>query len=213
MNRALYWMPQCDLSSFPEAFRAWYGWRFLRAHGQRGHILTPSNEPWPSSETLVPVKGQVWYARQWQKVPARIKPSAVTVEVPVPQGVSDAGLALLSCAQESFALRRIVLTRPQNLTLERLETSVATLLESLGVAIWIDGQSFGSDAASYLLARYPSLQVTGISEEWLGRMAEIADRPLYLFDYSDAEPVPIARPPRFPILEDTNMLPPGWRTR
>lgn len=213
MNRALYWMPQCDVSSFPEAFRAWYGERFLRAHGCRGHILTPSDEPWPSSETLVPIKGRVWYVRQWQKVPARMKPSAVTVEIPVPQGVSDTGLALLSRAQESFALQRIVLTRPPNLTLERLETSTETLLESLNVAIWIDGQSFGRDAAGYLLAKYPSLQVIGVSEEWLSRMAEIADRPLYLFDYSDAEPVPVPCPPRFSVLEDTNRLPPGWRTR
>lgn len=217
MSRALYWMPQCDVSPFPEAFRAWYGHRFLAAHGQRGHILTPSAEAWSSSETLVPIKGQVWYVRQWQKVTARSKPRAVTVEIPVPQGVTDPGLALLSRAQESYPLNRIVLTRPQNLTLDRMETSIATLLESLSAIVWLDGESFGADAASYLLVKYPSLQVSRVSEEWLGRIGEIADRPLYLFDYSEAAPVPIPRPPHFPVLDDepsgAYMLPPGWRTR
>ncbi|NMP23009.1 hypothetical protein [Sulfobacillus harzensis] len=218
MTCPIYWMPQCDLGTVPDdRFRRWHGQRFLSLWGNRGHILAPGPEIWPSMETLMPMKNHVWYCRTWQKVPARSKPAACTVELPVPHGVADAALTLLNRVLDVLPLKRLVLTRPAGLALDAAEHSILTLMDSVTDRIWLDAASFGWTGLSYLLAQHPHLQAVGAAEPQLVRLAEITKRPLQLMDFSGQPAVDIPLLPRYPIFPDEysrdNSLPPGWRSR
>lgn len=214
---AIDWMPECHLKDGPDPFRVWHGRRFLARYGGRGHIVTPGRESWPSSETLSPVLGRSWYCRTWEKFSVRTKPTNATVEIPVPQGVSDPGLTLLDRVLQKLSLQRLIVTRPEGLSLDRAEHSILTLLESVTDNLWLDTTSFGWDGVTYLLAKYSVLRAAGASADKLVRLSEILNRPLNLVDFSGLAPLPVPPPPRFPIWPDgsseANSLPPGWRSR
>lgn len=220
MNEPLLWMPTLDASVLPSAFQEWHIRRFLKRHAGYGHILTSTSGPWASMESLTPQKGGHWYCRTWVKIPAREKPLDATVELNVPLGIQDPALDLLNRVMEILPVRRLVLTRPSTLPLDRVLPSLHTLLESITASIWLDRESFGWDAVSYLAAWNPRLHIAGIGDEELAaltRLAEMLDRPVALSDFGHDQPHLLQPAFAHAVSQDPpralNSLPLGGRSR
>jgi hypothetical protein len=203
MNQPLLWVPTLDLSNIPPAFRVWYADRFIKRHGGRGHIISPEPGPWDSLELLNPQPGTIWYCRQEQIRSQHPIPAATTLDMPLPQGGADPVLRLLSHIQRHSPIRRLVVRRPSGMPLDRVEMALTTLMESLSTVLWLDIPTFGWDAASYLIARHPGLELTGISDHQLAalvRLGTVLTRPVVLADFSPKRPLALRDLPHLAVL-------------
>lgn len=198
MNHALIWMPTLDMRNASDPFRKWAVERFLRSHGGIGHIVASSNAAlvWPSIEVSDPAPTIHWYCTAARKVPKKARPLTVNVEMPVPSGALDPVLQILESAKDAGRIRRLVLRRPPRTSLARLKLSIDTLADTITPDIWLDAASFGWNAVSYLIAANDRLQISGVPDHDLWRLAQLAhwlNRPLVMQDLSTHPPVLVPR--------------------
>jgi hypothetical protein len=136
-------------------------------------------------EVSDPVPGAHWYCTAARKVPKKTRPLDVNVAVPVPNGALDPVLEVLESAKEAGPIRRLILSRPSQMSLARIMMSVETLLDTITPNIWIDAASFGWHAVSYLVAANGHVQVHGVQDQDLWRLSQVAqdlNRPLVMQD-------------------------------
>ena len=103
------------------------------------------------------------------------------------QGADDPALKRLEAAKAAGPLRRVVLIRPPASPLARLTVSIGTLDDMVDAPFWLDLQSFGWTALTYLLAWNPRLQAANVPDHqvWhLARLGEELGRPVVLDDLS-----------------------------
>ncbi len=194
MSTPLCWLPTLDISNVDVSFGPWLAHRFLSSFRGRGHIISQSPGPWPSQETIQATSGGQWYCRGLTKVPKRSKPIGITAEISVPTGLADPALDVLNHALQTGPLVRLVAIRPHDLNLHQAETSLRTLLDTVIDTIWLDQQSFGWNALTWLIASDPRFQPAGISPQDVWRLSQLAEqlgRPLVLRDFSGKPDVPL----------------------
>lgn len=96
---------------------------------------------------------------------------------------------------------RLVLHRRPDLPLGRLESMLSDLLTEVPISrIWLDLTSTGWDAATWLLSRFPQVQLEGVADHELWRLMQIAqwlNRPLWLQDAVHPNPREIPQFPRY----------------
>lgn len=207
MTLPLLWMPTLDITRIPAPFQEWAVRRFLKSHGGRGHIIADAVDIWPSLEVTQPARGCHWYCKTAAKVAKKSQPIDVTVDIMLPGGLGDPALRVLDAARAAGAIRRLVVSRPPDMSLNRALTSFATLLDSVTPSVWADVQSFGWDAVSYLAAWDERIQISGVQDSdvcLLGRLSEISGRPLMLSDLSGEPPQAI---PAAPLFADEKNVP------
>lgn len=200
MTQALIWMPVLDVANIPGPFFDWAADRFLKQHGGVGHIIADHIGPWPSFEVVKPTLDGHWYCRRIQTVTKKAKPQDITIELLVPQGAEDPALVLLDKVQKAGPIRRLVVKRPTGLSLARCQVSLQTLSETITPELWLDVDSFGWDAVSFLCAGTPRFQISGVADYDLSQLSHLAallERPLFMSDLSDRRPRPILGLPEY----------------
>lgn len=210
MKSPLYWVPILHLDWPDPSFQRWRASRHLRAHGGVGHVVLPSPAGWPAESSYHPLPGVHWYCRRWEKVLKRAKPTAATVEIPLPMGLDDPAMALLDRVMASTPVQRLVLTRPPSISLDRALIPLATLLDSITDNIWLDVGTWGWDAVSYLTAWDDRLQLIGLADTDLPQLLDLGhlvSRPPMLWDWSLGAPRPIPPLPHYGITRDAPRAP------
>lgn len=202
MTAPLIWMPTLDVrDQEPDGWLNRVVDRFLQCHHGRGHLITAKTGPWPSHETLKPEKGSAWYCARSRGAPTRSMPTSISLEMTVPTGLDDAVLKRLRAAQATPSpIRRVVVLRPPSASLDRIALALDTLSETVNVPLWLDVTTFGWLAASYLIAAHPDWQLSGVPDQEVWTLEELArqvDRPLVLDDFSGRSPRPVHPLPRF----------------
>lgn len=204
MRSVLIWMPEIHARDYPSQFFPWVADRFLRGHGGIGHVVADRPGPWGSLEITNSQSGRDWYCTiqaKPPKIPAKKNsPGAISVDMLLPQGAQDPILDYLDQLKRLAPLRRLIIQRPKNFTIARAQMSLRTLYDALSVPIWLDLQSFGWDAVSFLCAADPALQISGVPDHEafiLARLAEIVERPLVLSDLSSQNARTVNPLPRY----------------
>ncbi len=204
MRPVLIWMPEMEAKDYPSRFFPWMADRFVRRHGGIGHIVAERPGPWDSLEITNSQPGYDWYCAiqaKPPKIPAKKNsPGAISVNMMLPQGAQDPILDYLDRLQRLAPIRRLIIRRPQNFTIARAQMGLRTLYDALSAPIWLNLQSFGWDAVSFLCAADPAFQISGVPDHEvfiLARLAEMVERPLVLADLSSKKARPINPLPRY----------------
>lgn len=199
MSAPLLWVPIFDAQGPSEAFWEWKATRFVSSHGGIAHVIADRIGDWPSMETHVPVNGAHWYWVAGTQLPKRVRPQDAAVEIQLPVGTGP-DLEQLEKIASQVTIRRLVVRRPAAVSLGRIRRGLLTLGEALKTDLWLHLDSFGWEAASYLLAAQPDLQLWGVSDPdlWkLVRLSALTQRPLLQADFSGRPPRPLRPLPRY----------------
>lgn len=206
----LSWIPVLDLRQESlTSFALREAAVFYRAHQGRGHLLLgeppPPGTSYASWSCTRPLPGQTWRSpvQSWEGLPV-----AASLEIAgdhAPEPAQDCDLPALLTQN---AACRLTVYRIPGTEADAVIRAVSQIRESHPqAALWLDLPSMGWDAAAYLLAVIPVLQLMNVPDRELSHLldlAEILERPVQLHDFGGAAPLPVLPLPEYPPQKDTS---------
>lgn len=204
MTARLLWMPVLRWSQVAgdAAWASLLAERFRFAHGNRGHIVYDLHEApppdlaraEPSLASTTPTPGVRGWA-SWESYPGFAE--SFDLEIPVPSRASQ--WRALEVARAQGKLARVMLQRPLGESLNALGHAISLVPQSWpGGTVWIGGESWGWEAAYWVLSLHPEWHLYGaVDFPFATGLAAALARELSVVDCSGAGPCPIAAPSRF----------------
>lgn len=177
---------------------------FLGGYGGVGHIISPDPlEGVASQEITRPLPGHVWATHKVKRLKRTEAPESLSLWLDIPVGLDHPSLTTLNDAQKVAPIRRVVLQRTAPEPLARLDQSLSSLTEIFGAdKLWLDADSLGGDAVSYLLWHHPELNIQGHQalEHLLG-LARVLERRIVVRDFSGRPSKALAPLPTYAVPE------------
>ncbi len=211
MKHPLVFMPTLNLSNIAPSYYDRVVAMFLQSHQGRGHLIMPGPMPSPVAASYAVTKSHrdhPLHLLLTETTPKVLKAATIDVVVPCPRGVQDPAWSRLNRVYQKAPVRRVILTRqgPDH-GLDTLDRAIDTLSTAIHTSIFLDVNSFGWDAVSHFVSRYPHVQIDGVSDQQLWKLlqlAEVLDRPVHLDDLR-GHPKPIEPLPHYKISDPPAM--------